>query len=324
LLIHEGAIYSHQGRTYLVDNLDWEGRVANVRPVEVDYYTRATISSTIRELRPEEEIAEGRLSHAHGGVLVISRATGYRKVKRYSHETLGFGAIELPESALDTAGYWLVLGQELAAELVDAGILLRPNDYGPNWTEQRRLALARDENRCRNCGARGDEMTATGRAGLHVHHLRPFRDFGYLPGENHHYRLANALDNLVSLCAACHRQAEAGQQTRSALAGLAYSLGNLAPLFLMCDPADIQVTAESRNPLTDAPTLVIYEQAAAGVGFSQRLFELRHELLQAALELVRDCPCRDGCPACVGPPGEIGPDTKATSYRLLLLLVAER
>jgi DEAD/DEAH box helicase domain-containing protein len=91
----------------------------------------------------------------------------------------------------------------------------------------------------------------------------------------------------------------------------------------MCDPADIQVSAESRNTLTQAPTVVIYERVAAGVGFSQRLFELHDQLLAAALELVTDCRCRDGCPACVGPPGEIGPDTKAATRQLITLLTPE-
>jgi DEAD/DEAH box helicase domain-containing protein len=102
---------------------------------------------------------------------------------------------------------------------------------------------------------------------------------------------------------------------------LAYVLGNLAPLFLMCDPADIQVSADSRNPLTGAPTVVIYEQVAAGVGFSERLFELHHDLLDAAMELVSDCQCRHGCPGCVGPPGDIGADTKAITQQLLSILV---
>jgi DEAD/DEAH box helicase domain-containing protein len=153
-----------------------------------------------------------------------------------------------------------------------------------------------------------------------VHHIRPFREFNYIPGQNENYQEANQLDNLITLCPSCHRQAEAGQQTRSALGGLAYVLGNLAPLYLMCDPSDIQVSAESRSPVTKAPTVVVYERVAAGVGFSQRLFELHDTLLAAALELVTDCRCRDGCPACVGPPGEIGPDTKQVTRQLLQII----
>ena len=327
LLVYEGAIYMHQARTYLVENLDWDGRMAFVRPVDVDYYTRAGVSSTIRELRPEEEQLEDGLSRLYGDVTVVTQATGYRKIKRYTHETLGYGDIDLPAITLATSGYWLVFGETLAEQLYDLGILLRPNSYGPNWQQQRRLALARDNHRCRTCGA-GPGLPDSEKAArsiiLHVHHIRPFREYGYVPGHNDNYLSANDLENLVTLCPGCHRQAEAGQQARSALGGLAYVWRNLAPLYLMCDPGDIQVLAESRSPLTQAPTLVIYEQVAAGVGFSQRLFELHHELLAAALELVTDCRCRDGCPACVGPPGEIGPDTKAVTRQLLQILNVKR
>ena len=318
VMAYEGAIYMHQAQTYLVERLDWEGRIADVRPVDVDYYTRAAIGSAIRRLEPVAERAERGLLVAHGEATVITQAAGYRKVRRYTHETLGYGPIDLPAMTLETTGYWLVFSEALTDRLQDLGILLRPNDYGPNWPEQRRLALERDGRRCRTCGASADDFL------LHVHHLRPFREYGYLPGQNENYRQANQLDNLVTLCASCHRRAEAGQQTRSALAGLGYVLRNLAPLFLMCDPEDISVSAEQLNPVTRAPTLVVYERVPAGVGFSQRLYELHDELLAAALELVTDCQCRSGCPACVGPPGDIGPDTKEATRQLLAILAPRR
>lgn len=320
--VYEGAIYMHQGRTYLVEQFDWHGRVAYARPVEVDYYTRASIGSNLRQLRPETEQTEGDLLHAHGEVTVVTKATAYRKIKRYSHETLAFGEIDLPEMVLETSGYWLIFSEALTERLYEAGILLRPNDYGPNWQAARQAVLERDGYRCRMCGANGQNQPDLAEKGvvLHVHHIRPFREFGYVPGQNEHYRQANQPENLITLCPSCHRQAEAGQQARSALGGLAYVLRNLAPLYLMCDPADIELVAESRSPLTQAPTVVVYERVA-GVGFSQRLFELRHELLVAAQELVASCRCRDGCPACIGPPGEIGPDTKQVTKQLLGLLV---
>lgn len=322
LIVYEGAIYMHQARTYLVEQLDWEARLAQVRPVDVDYYTRASVSTQIRQLAAAAEVMEADVLHAYGDAVVVTQATGYRQIKRYTQETLGYGTIDLPEMVLDTTAYWLVLGETITAALIDEGILLAPNDYGPNWTQQRRLALERDNQQCRNCGA-----SARPGQGLHVHHVRPFREFVWdwppdLPRDETFYARANHVHNLVTLCPSCHRRAEAGQQTRSALGGLAYALRNLAPLFLMCDPGDIEVSAESRSPLTQSPTLLIYEQIPAGVGFSQRLFAQRHELLAAALELISDCPCRDGCPACVGPPADIGPDAKAITRQLLQWLAA--
>jgi len=313
VMVYEDAIYMHRARSYLVEAFDWDGRIAYARPVEVDYYTRASVGSSIRELRPDIEAASKGIQRAYGELSVVTKATGYRKIKRYSHETLGFGEIDLPELILETSGYWLIFSEALTEQLYQADILLRPNNYGPNWQQVRQLVLERDAHRCTVCGAEA-------RQGLHVHHKRPFREFGYIPGQNDYYLEANQPDNLVTLCPSCHRQAEAGQQARSALGGLGYVLRNLAPLYLMCDPHDIEVVAESRSPITQAPTVVVYERVAAGVGFSQRLFELHDELLLAALELVSDCRCRDGCPACVGPPGEIGPDTKAVTRRLLVLL----
>jgi DEAD/DEAH box helicase domain-containing protein len=319
LLVYEGAIYMHQARTFFVESLDWDARLADVRPAEVDYYTRSSMGSTIRKLAPEEESSSGELTRAYGDVLLVTKASGFRKIRLYTHETLGFGEIDLPEIELDTNGYWIVFGERLTDRLVEEGLLARPNEYGPNWQQQRERALARDGYQCRTCGSE-----ARPGKGLHVHHIRPFRDYGYIAGNNEAYRLANEIENLVTLCPSCHRQAEAGQQTRSALGGLAYSLNNLAPLFLMCDPGDIYSTADIRNPITRAPTVVIYERVAAGVGFSQRLFELHDTLLSQALEMVSGCGCSEGCPACVGPPGAIGPDTKSSTKRLLKILNQER
>ena len=50
--------------------------------------------------------------------------------------------------------------------------------------------------------------------------------------------------------------------------------------------------------------IVIYDHVPAGIGFSQKLFEIHDELIGRALELVSECPCEDGCPSCVGPGGE--------------------
>lgn len=317
MMLHEGAIYMHQAQTYLVEALDWNGRIAHVRPTDVDYYTRASVGSEVKELRPYAEQEANGIMHQHGEVTVVTQANNYRKVKRYTHETLGYGQIDLPPMTLETDGYWLIFSETLTEALYEAGILLRPNNYGPNWQQQRMRVLARDNHQCKTCGASATRDGVT----LHVHHIRPFREFNYRPGLNEAYLEANQETNLITLCPSCHRRAEAGQQARSALGGLAYVIRNLAPLFLMCDPSDIEVLGETRNPITKAPTIVVYERVAAGVGFSEKLFEIYPELLTAALELVNDCRCRDGCPACVGPPGEIGPDTKGVTRQLLTIII---
>ncbi len=76
--------------------------------------------------------------------------------------------------------------------------------YGPNWHNQRRAARKRDKHRCRHCGITEKKLGHE----LDVHHIQPFRTFGYIPELNDHYLAANTLSNLISLCKHCHRLAE--------------------------------------------------------------------------------------------------------------------
>jgi DEAD/DEAH box helicase domain-containing protein len=150
-----------------------------------------------------------------------------------------------------------------------------------------------------------------------VHHITPFRAFGYAPGLNDLYQLANRLDNLITLCPSCHRRAERARGARGALSGLAYLLRNLAPLHLMCAPGDLGSAVQARAPRTGLPTVTLYDSVPGGAGLSARLYEIHEELLEAALERVQECGCTDGCPACVGPAGEAEPGTKALTRMLL-------
>jgi DEAD/DEAH box helicase domain-containing protein len=67
---------------------------------------------------------------------------------------------------------------------------------------------------------------------------------------------------------------------------------------------------------------VLYDQVPAGIGFSQRLFELHTEICQRAFELVQQCECPDGCPSCVGPGGENGMGGKAAALAILKAFIA--
>ncbi len=317
-IVYRGAVYLHEGQQYLIDDLDWTNGLALARPADVEYYTQA---STAVSIQVEEEFVlalEGDCIKATGRVLVTEQATGYKIVRRYTHETLGFGEIDLPPQTFETTAYWITLTPDLTARLEDASVLLRPNNYGPNWSQQRNAARQRDGYRCCQCSA----PEAPDRQ-HDVHHIRPFRDYGYVPGRNENYLEANQLDNLLTLCPSCHRAVERAAGTRSALTGLRTALHNLATLFLMCSPNDIGVVAEQRSAHTGAPTITIYDQAAGGLDLALSLYDLHDELLRTAHEMVRDCRCEAGCPACVGPVGEVGTDTKELTIRLLEALIDE-
>lgn len=315
-LVHEGAVYIHEGRTFLVSRLDWDNALAEVVPQEVDYYTDASESVELDVLDVFDADESGELRRAHGRVRLTAQPTSFRMIKRYTHETLGYGAIDLPPREYETTGCWLWISPATSERLEREGVLLAPNDYGPSWRDASRAARVRDGHRCRQCGAPERE----GR--VHdVHHVRPFREFGYLPGENRSDRIANSLENLITLCSVCHHRAEAARGARSALGGLAHAIGSLAPLYLMCDPRDLGVLAETRGRATRAPTITLYDRVPEGLGLAERLYELVPDLLQGALELVRGCECLDGCPACVGPVGPGGGEIKELTERLVEALL---
>lgn len=70
--------------------------------------------------------------------------------------------------------------------------------YGSNWSEQRKLALERDNYECQKCGVSNEDCDPA----LHVHHKIPYREFD-------DDEKAHKLSNLISLCPKCHAQVEA-------------------------------------------------------------------------------------------------------------------
>jgi DEAD/DEAH box helicase domain-containing protein len=311
ILLHEGAVYTHEGRTFLVQRLDWDSALAEVSPELVDYYTDAseTADLEIVEVFDSDEGTTAR--RAHGWARITAQATSFRKVKRYTHETLGYGPIDLPPRSFETSAYWLWIDPKTVERLEADGVLIAPVDYGPSWAKARQAALDRDGRTCRQCGA----LEKVDRS-HDVHHLRPFREFGYVAGENRNDRQANDPDNLITLCPTCHQRAEAARGARSALAGLAYAISNVAPLYLMCDPRDLGTHVEIRSKSTKGPTITLYDRVPEGLGLSERIYELHSELLAGALELVRECACEEGCPICVGPVGPGGGEIKALTQQL--------
>ena len=308
-MAHPQAIYLHEGQSFIVDELDLAHNLARLRATDADYYTEPRREMTVRLIETLALAKARGAIKAYGEIAVTTQVIGFKKLKWFTHENLGEEPLALPPTELHTTGYWLALHDATVARLRDEGLWTNaPNDYGPDWEAIRERVRARDRYRCQGCGA-----LENGRP-HHVHHKIPFRAF---PTSQQ----ANELTNLVTLCPVCHRRAELAVRIRSGLAGVAHALGHLAPLFLMCDTRDLGVHSDSASPLAEGkPVMVIYDQIPAGIGFSERLFELHDELLARALELVSSCECEDGCPSCVGPGGEQGYGGKREARALLEVL----
>jgi DEAD/DEAH box helicase domain-containing protein len=126
VLLHEEAVYLHEGAQYHVDRLDWDEKKAYVRPVDVDYYTDALASVTVQVLETFAS-AEGEcLSRSHGEVKITSLASMFKKIRFHTHENIGSGPIHLPEQTLHTTGYWVTVDPAtwvaLGRESLEAGL----------------------------------------------------------------------------------------------------------------------------------------------------------------------------------------------------------
>ncbi|MEO5952626.1 MAG: helicase-related protein, partial [Chloroflexia bacterium] len=207
-MLHEDAIYLHEGQQYHVDKLEWEEQKAYVQTVDADYYTDAELVVALKilevtgtdlgrntdgESQPVADIvgsvitpnvsSPSSMIRGHGDVMVTAQPTIYKKIKLGTHDNVGWGKIHLPEQELHTTAYWLCVPPEVAA----------------------------------------------------------------------------ILPTKVAL--------------ESGLTGLANVLGGMSPLYLMCDPRDLGVVPQMKNPFTNQSTIFIYDTYPGGIGFSKKLYE---------------------------------------------------
>ncbi|MFB3787429.1 MAG: DEAD/DEAH box helicase [bacterium] len=240
MLIHEQAIYLHQSQPYVIDKLDWNGRTAYAREVDVDYYTDAVEESDIKVLTTDlsEPIQTGRKdppAHIHryfGEVAVSTIVPKYKKIRFETHENVGFGNIHLPQLDKQTESYWIEFPAELMEELA-------------------------------------------------------------------------------------RRQVDLGGGLRA----LATALGNVVPVFVLCDPRDISAAPMVRAPFSGLPTIYLYDVYPGGIGIARRIYDIDQQLFKAAGDLLHGCQCKQGCPSCAGPPLEIGAQGKKSALELLEWLI---
>ena len=105
--IYEGAIYMVQSAPYQVEKLDWEGRKAFVTRTRADYYTDAIDYTRLKILEEETKLSRGGDSSvARGEVHLVRRIVGYKKIRYYTHENIGYGHIDLPDQEMHTTAVW--------------------------------------------------------------------------------------------------------------------------------------------------------------------------------------------------------------------------
>ena len=112
-MLHEQAIYQHDGLQYQVERLDHDNHKAYVRLVEPDYFTTAMKHVKVRVLQDEANAALAKGTVGWGDVCVTEKVVGYKKVKFHTHENAGYGDVRLPDVDLHTTAFWLTVPSEV-------------------------------------------------------------------------------------------------------------------------------------------------------------------------------------------------------------------
>lgn len=223
-LLHDEAIYLHEGVQFQVEKLDWEHKKAYVRQVDVEYYTDANLAVQLKVMVIDKTINRRTTAVNFGDVAVNMLPTIFKKIKLTTFENVGYGQIFLPEEELHTSSTWI--------ELRDV---------------------------------HSDIETKT-------------------------------LEQL--------------------LLGIANVLRHIVPIHVMCDRNDIHVVSQIRAAHTQLPTIFMYDHYPGGIGLAEDVFKRFDEVIAAAKNLIRKCPCEDGCPSCIGTEIE-GINAKQKSIQLL-------
>ena len=229
MLVHEEAIYMHAGRQFQVEKLDFAEKKAYVRQVDVNYFTDANLSVDLKILDTFEEL-NGPVNLAWGDVRINALVSMFKKIRFNTHENLGSGPVDLPETEMHTTAFWLAF---------------------------------------------------------------PPDSLGSMP-------LSAIQAGLISL---------------------ANLVPQVASLQMMCDPRDLRAVSQVKAPFTELPTLYLYDNFPGGVGYSQEMYRIYRDIMQAVRKVITDCHCVEGCPSCIGPVLQEGETGKKPALQLLEVIL---
>ena len=105
-----------------------------------------------------------------------------------------------------------------------------------------------------------------------------------------------------------------------ALHALEHAMIAILPFEVLCDRWDIGGLSTPVHPGTGEPTIFLYDGYEGGIGLTEKAQGLMDRVARLTLELIRDCPCETGCPACILSP-KCGNDNRPMDKQGALLLL---
>ena len=267
--VHEGAVYVHQGRVYVVEELADD--VALVRQkAAVGYHTRARSRSSVRIIAEREQQVWGRPGQttpedrrepsARESDGPTGSSCGPDPASTGPGPT-GIGPAssasgDAPESPTTPAITWSFGSVEVTSQV----------------TGYQRMALP------------GGEVVSQHALEMDEHVLPTAAVWWTIPQEVCEAAGLEPTDLPGALHAAEHA-----------------SIGML-PLLATCDRWDIGGLSTAMHPQTGAPTVFVHDGHAGGAGFAERGYRAGRDWLEATLAVIEGCGCASGCPSCVQSP----------------------
>jgi DEAD/DEAH box helicase domain-containing protein len=120
-MLHEQAIYQHDGECWQVERFDYDNHKAFVRRVAPDYWTDAMtyVQISVIEESASGPVVNGEWSGTWGEVAIVEKVVGYKKIKFYTHENAGYGDVRLPEMQMHTTAFWLTVPERSGGRIID-------------------------------------------------------------------------------------------------------------------------------------------------------------------------------------------------------------
>jgi len=114
---HEGAVYLHQGITYVISHFDHVKGVVRANRERVNYYTRARSNKSTRILRVEDTCQVGCTRVGYGILKICEQVTGYDRKLVSTGKSLGIVPLDLPKLAYETQGLWIEIPESVRDEV---------------------------------------------------------------------------------------------------------------------------------------------------------------------------------------------------------------
>ena len=276
--VHEGAVYVHQGRVYVVEELADD--VALVRQkAAVGYRTRARSRSSVRIIAEREQQVWGRPGQT---TPEDRREPSAREPEEPAGPGDGSSGSSVPASTgPDPASNGQAAIGPASSAPGDASE--SPTTPAITWsfgsvevtsqvTGYQRMALP------------GGEVVSQHALEMGEHVLPTAAVWWTIPQEVCEAAGLEPTDLPGALHAAEHA-----------------SIGML-PLLATCDRWDIGGLSTAMHPQTGAPTVFVHDGHAGGAGFAERGYRAGRDWLEATLAVIEGCGCASGCPSCVQSP----------------------